>query len=276
MQNFKNSVIYQYTRENIYETIVQRLHEQGVEKNKITREHISSVDEFHIKGAEVSLEMAKEAELSKELKVLDVGCGIGGPARMIADVFGCSVTGVDLTNEFIRTASLLSQLVGLSGKTEFIIADATELPFEDNTFDVVWTQHAQMNIEEKEKLYSEIHRVLKREGRFIYYDIFSSEKEDLKFPLPWADDSSISFLIKLNDFGKLMKETGFKELLRKERTSDSIDFFETVFENNKKEGSPKIGLNIFMTEQTSLKLSNLLNNLSENKLKVQSGIYQKT
>lgn len=276
MQNFKNSVIYQYTRENIYETIVQRLHEQGVEKNKITREHISSVDEFHIKGAEVSLEMAKEAELSKELKVLDVGCGIGGPARMIADVFGCSVTGVDLTNEFIRTASLLSQLVGLSGKTEFMTADATELPFEDNIFDVVWTQHAQMNIEEKEKLYSEIHRVLKREGRFIYYDIFSSEKEDLKFPLPWADDSSISFLIKLNDFGRLMKETGFKELLRKERTSDSIDFFETVFENNKKEGSPKIGLNIFMTEQTSLKLSNLLNNLSENKLKVQSGIYQKT
>lgn len=276
MQNFKNSVIYQYTRENIYETIVQRLHEQGVEKNKITREHISSVDEFHIKGAEVSLEMAKEAELSKELKVLDVGCGIGGPARMIADVFGCSVTGVDLTNEFIRTASLLSQLVGLSGKTEFMTADATELPFEDNIFDVVWTQHAQMNIEEKEKLYSEIHRVLKREGRFIYYDIFSSEKEDLKFPLPWADDSSISFLIELNDFGRLMKETGFKELLRKERTSESIDFFETVFENNKKEGSPKIGLNIFMTEQTSLKLSNLLNNLSENKLKVQSGIYQKT
>lgn len=276
MQNFKNSVIYQYTRENIYETIVKRLHEQGVEKNKITREHISSVDEFHIKGAEVSLEMAKEAELSKELKVLDVGCGIGGPARMIADVFGCSVTGVDLTNEFIRTASLLSQLVGLSGKTEFMTADATELPFEDNIFDVVWTQHAQMNIEEKEKLYSEIHRVLKREGRFIYYDIFSSEKEDLKFPLPWADDSSISFLIKLNDFGRLMKETGFKELLRKERTSDSIDFFETVFENNKKEGSPKIGLNIFMTEQSSFKLSNLLNNLSENKLKVQSGIYQKT
>lgn len=276
MQNFKNSVIYQYTRENIYETIVQRLHEQGVEKNKITREHISSVDEFHIKGAEVSLEMAKEAELSKELKVLDVGCGIGGPARMIADVFGCSVTGVDLTNEFIRTASLLSQLVGLSGKTEFMTADATELPFEDNIFDVVWTQHAQMNIEEKEKLYSEIHRVLKREGRFIYYDIFSSEKEDLKFPLPWADDSSISFLIKLNDFGRLMKETGFKELLRKERTSESIDFFETVFENNKKEGSPKIGLNIFMTEQSSFKLSNLLNNLSENKLKVQSGIYQKT
>lgn len=276
MQNFKNSVIYQYTRENIYETIVQRLHEQGVEKNKITREHISSVDEFHIKGAEVSLEMAKEAELSKELKVLDVGCGIGGPARMIADVFGCSVTGVDLTNEFIRTASLLSQLVGLSGKTEFMTADATELPFEDNIFDVVWTQHAQMNIEEKEKLYSEIHRVLKREGRFIYYDIFSSEKEDLKFPLPWADDSSISFLIELNDFGRLMKETGFKELLRKERTSESIDFFETVFENNKKEGSPKIGLNIFMTEQSSFKLSNLLNNLSENKLKVQSGIYQKT
>lgn len=276
MKNIKNSVINQYTRENIYETIVQKLHEQGVEKNEITRGHISSVDEFHIKGAEVSLEIAKEAELSKELKVLDVGCGIGGPARMIADVFGCSVTGVDLTNEFIRSARLLSQLVGLSEKTEFVTADATELPFENKTFDVVWTQHAQMNIKEKEKLYSEIHRVLKKGGRFIYYDIFSSENEDLKFPLPWADESSISFLIKLNDFGKLMKETGFKELLRKDRTSESIDFFETVFENNKKEGSPKIGLNIFMTEQTSFKLSNLLKNLSGNKLKVQSGIYQKT
>ena len=275
MQSSDRSVSGHYTRENIYETILHKLKEQGIEKDKVTRKDISSVDEFHIKGAEISLEIAHEGGIKEGQKILDAGCGIGGPARMLADVFECNVTGVDLTEEFIRTATLLSELVSLNDLTEFIAADATQLPFANETFDVVWTQHAQMNIRDKNQLYSELFRVLKKEGKFIYYDIFSTGKKDLIFPLPWADDDSINFLITTDDYEKLLTEIGFIESAKKNRTNESIEFFNNAFENNKKAGQPKLGLNVLMTEQTSIKLSNLNENLKENKLCVQSGIYLK-
>ncbi|MCB0726619.1 MAG: class I SAM-dependent methyltransferase [Ignavibacteriae bacterium] len=275
MQSSDRSVSGHYTRENIYETILHKLKEQGIEKDKVTRKDISSVDEFHIKGAEISLEIAHEGGIKEGQKILDAGCGIGGPARMLADVFECNVTGVDLTEEFIRTATLLSELVSLNHLTEFIAADATQLPFANETFDVVWTQHAQMNIRDKNQLYSELFRVLKKEGKFIYYDIFSTGKKDLIFPLPWADDDSINFLITTDDYEKLLTEIGFIESAKKNRTNESIEFFNNAFENNKKAGQPKLGLNVLMTEQTSIKLSNLNENLKENKLCVQSGIYLK-
>ncbi len=139
----------------------------------------------------------------------------------------------------------------------------------------MWTQHAQMNIRDKDKLYSEIFRVLKKDGRFIYYDIFSTGKKDLIFPLPWADDDSINYLISAGDYEKLLKEIGLAESVKMDRTIESIDFFNNAFENNKKEGQPKLGLNILMTEQTSIKLANLNENLKENKLFVQSGVYVK-
>ena len=275
MQSSDRSVNEHYTRENIYETILHKLKEQGIEKDKVTRKDISSVDEFHIKGAEISLEIAHEGGIKEGQKILDAGCGIGGPARMLADVFECNVTGVDLTEEFIRTATLLSELVSLNHLTEFIAADATQLPFANETFDVVWTQHAQMNIRDKNQLYSELFRVLKKEGKFIYYDIFSTGKKDLIFPLPWADDDSINFLITTDDYEKLLTEIGFIESAKKNRTNESIEFFNNAFENNNKVGQPKLGLNVLMTEQTSIKLSNLNENLKENKLCVQSGIYLK-
>ena len=275
MQSSDRSVSGHYTRENIYETILHKLKEQGIEKDKVTRKDISSVDEFHIKGAEISLEIAHEGGIKEGQKILDAGCGIGGPARMLADVFECNVTGVDLTEEFIRTATLLSELVSLNHLTEFIAADATQLPFANETFDVVWTQHAQMNIRDKNQLYSELFRVLKMEGKFIYYDIFSTGKKDLIFPLPWADENSINFLITTDDYEKLLTEIGFIESAKKNRTNESIEFFNNAFENNKKAGQPKLGLNVLMTEQTSIKLSNLNENLKENKLCVQSGIYLK-
>ena len=275
MQSSDRSVSGHYTRENIYETILHKLKEQGIEKDKVTRKDISSVDEFHIKGAEISLEIAHEGGIKEGQKILDAGCGIGGPARMLADVFECNVTGVDLTEEFIRTATLLSELVSLNHLTEFIAADATQLPFANETFDVVWTQHAQMNIRDKNQLYSELFRVLKMEGKFIYYDIFSTGKKDLIFPLPWADENSINFLITTDDYEKLLTEVGFIESAKKNRTKESIEFFNNAFENNKKAGQPKLGLNVLMTEQTSIKLSNLNENLKENKLCVQSGIYLK-
>ena len=275
MDNIKSQVVKHYSRSDLFETIIQKLRDSGIERDKITQKDISAVDEFHIRGAEATHELITESGINKDSKILDVGCGIGGPARMIAFETGCKVTGIDLTVDFIRTAKLLSELVGMDDLTEFICADATKLPFNDESFDIVWTQHAQMNIKEKDKLYSEIFRVLKKGGKFIYYDIFSAGNEPLYYPLPWAEESTISHLIEVQEYADLLKETGFKEIKTTDKTERSINFFRETFDRLVKEGPPKVGLNLLMKETAVEKLKNLLRNLTENKAAVQSGIYQK-
>ena len=275
MDNIRSQVVKHYSRSDLFETIIQKLMDSGIEKDKITQKDISAVDEFHIRGAEATHELITESGINKDSKILDVGCGIGGPARMIAFETGCQVTGIDLTEDFIRTAKLLSELVNLDDLTEFICADATKLPFNDESFDIVWTQHAQMNIKEKDKLYSEIFRVLKKGGKFVYYDIFSAGNEPLYYPLPWAEESTISHLITVQDYADLLKKTGFKEIKTTDKTERSINFFRETFDRLVKEGPPKVGLNLLMKETAVEKLKNLLRNLTENKAAVQSGIYQK-
>ncbi|MEP7229880.1 MAG: class I SAM-dependent methyltransferase [Ginsengibacter sp.] len=273
MERLSAPVKKHYSREGLYETILQRLQEQGIDK--ITRKDIAAVDEFHVRGAEVSFELASAAGFDQHTKLLDVGCGIGGPCRMLADKYGCKVTGIDITDEFIRTAQLLSELLNLQHLSTFIQGDALHLPFEDNSFDVVWTQHVQMNIENKNTFYSEIHRVLKAGGRFIYYDIFKNNNDPLHFPVPWANDVSLSFLFTKEDLGKKLSGLGFTKIETKDQTNEAINFFSKLFDKIAKEGAPKVGLYLIMGEGTPVKMGNLLKNIMEGKLELESGMYEK-
>jgi SAM-dependent methyltransferase len=274
MEQLNTLVENQYHLNGLYEDILARLGEQEVDIDKVSRIHIAGVDEFHVRGAEVSQELAKEIGLDNS-RVLDVGCGIGGPSRMLAADYNCMVTGIDLSHEFIRTASALSELTGLQDKTKFIQASALELPFEDGSFDVVWTQHVQMNIEDKAKFYSEIHRVLSDHGTFIYYDIFKKNGEDVNYPVPWANDASISFLGTSSNMNEILQELGFKEIRSTDQTSQGAQFLIDLFDKLKKNGPPKLGLNVLMGGSTKEKLVNILNGLNEEKIALQSGIYKK-
>ena len=142
MENLNQNIENHYLKEELYEDILNRLKEQGIDLNEVKRSDIAGVDEFHVRGAAVSKELADSLNL-EGATVLDVGCGLGGPCRMLADEYNCQVTCLDLSKEYIRTAKELSKLVKLDSKTSFIQGDATSLPFEDNTFDVIWTQHVQ-------------------------------------------------------------------------------------------------------------------------------------
>jgi ubiquinone/menaquinone biosynthesis C-methylase UbiE len=272
MEQFNSPVEEHYYQQGIFEHIVQLMKETG--KEKITREDIAVIDEFHVRGGAVSMELAAEAAFNKDTLVLDVGCGIGGPCRMLAATNGCKVTGIDLTEEFIRTAKLLSQETGLQHLTTFVPGDALHLPFADESFDVVWTQHVQMNIEDKRGFYSEIKRVLKKGGRIIYYDIFSKNHEPIYFPVPWAIDQSLSFLITTDELNKLLTELGFTKNQTKDQTPEAIHFFKELVERNAKEGPPKVGIFVLMGKGTNEKLGGLVRNIKENKLELQSGIYQ--
>ena len=133
MENLNQNIENHYLKEELYEDILNRLKEQGIDLDEVKRSDIAGVDEFHVRGAAVSKELAESLNL-QGATVLDVGCGLGGPCRMLADEYNCQVTGLDLSHEYIRTAKELSKLVKLDSKTSFIQGDATSLPFDDNTF----------------------------------------------------------------------------------------------------------------------------------------------
>lgn len=194
---------------------------------------------------------------------------------MLADEFNCKVTGIDMSHEFIRTAQKLSEIVGLKDKTEFIQADAINLPFDNESFDVVWTQHVQMNISDKAKFYSEIKRVLTDKGTLIYYDVFKKDNEDVDYPVPWANDASVSFLGTISTMNNLLKNLEFTKLQTTDQTYKATQFLISLFEKIKKNGPPKLGLNVLMGDSTKEKLNNILKGLEENKIVLQSGIYKK-
>jgi SAM-dependent methyltransferase len=264
-----------YTLPHLYESILAALEKMGIDKTKVTRKELAAADEFHVRGLEVTKELASHAGLTKGMKVLDVGCGVGGPCRLLADEYGCMTTGIDITDEFIRTAILLSKLVGLQDQTNFIQGDALQLPFDDNSFDMVWTQHVQMNIADKKKFYSEISRVLKPGGRFIYYDIFSIDNQPVQYPVPWADTVSLSHLMTTGDLHKTLASVGLTIIETTDQTLPGINFLTALLDRAKNQGLPPASLKLVIGDAIAEKMGNLNRNFTEKKLQLESGICNK-
>jgi SAM-dependent methyltransferase len=147
--------------------------------------------------------------ITSDQHVLDAGSGIGGTARFVADTCGCHVTAVDLTDEYCETSRWLNQLVGLDDRIVVQQADVIELPFADGTFDVVFSQHVQMNIADKSRLYAEARRVLVNDGRIALWDIVSGDGRQLDYPLPWADQPSRSHLATADELRAVIESAGF-------------------------------------------------------------------
>jgi ubiquinone/menaquinone biosynthesis C-methylase UbiE len=274
MNNLNQKLENHYLKEGLFEDIINRLKEQEIDLDQVKRSDIAGTDEFHVRGAVVSKELAQTINLSG-LKVLDIGCGLGGPCRMLADEYNCQTTGIDLSAEYIRTASELSKLVNLDNKTTFIQGDATNLPFDNNAFDVVWTQHVQMNIPDKKKFYSEINRVLKVGGHFLYYDILRKGDGEINYPMPWASTADLSFLFKENEMDNILEQLGLAKEQSTDETQAGVDFFNVLVAKLKEFGPPKMGLNVLMGESTKPKLMNLLTHLQSGELELKSGVYRK-
>lgn len=262
----RESVTRHYGRDDIVAAIRAGLKAAGRDPENLDPAHLAAVDEFHVRGRAATQELARRLGLTADRRVLDVGCGLGGAARLLAAEYGCRVTGIDLTEAYCRAAAELSRWVGLDGLVEFRPADALDMPFPDASFDVAWTQHAAMNIADKPALYREVRRVLKPGGAFAVYDILQGAGGEPHFPVPWARDPSISFLVAPEELRALLAASGFEIVAWRDTTAAGRDWFRGVAGRLRDGGPPPLGFHLLLGPEFAAMGANQLRNLEEDRI----------
>ena len=273
MKDYEKSIVEYYGQIDLADNIMAAFKRAG--KTIETHEDTASFDAFHIRGRDVTRELAQLAGLQKGMKVLDLGCGVGGSARTLAAEFGCYVTGIDLVEEYCRTATLLTERVGLSHMVTFEHGDMVELPFDEQTFDVAWTEHTIMNIPDKVRLFREVRHVLRSRGLFVLHEACAGSVSPPHFPVPWAGDSTISFLTTPQQLLDMLKDAGFEKLQWRDVTTPSLEWFRQLNASKPsrtREKRPGLGLSLLMGKSAAEKSKNLFRNLEEHRIVVVQGV----
>jgi ubiquinone/menaquinone biosynthesis C-methylase UbiE len=265
-----------YNRQGLDESILAALTAAGKDINHLKLEDLAPVDEFHIRGREATRELASQVKLNSNHKVLDVGSGVGGASRYLASEYGCQVTGIDLSDEYCRVAQSFADRLGLASHVTYRQGGALDMPFEDNSFDVVWTQHAAMNIADKPKLYSEIARVLRPNGHFAMYDVLAGPVSPIHYPVPWATDSSISFLATPDKLRELLEASGLNIINWRDTSEIGRMWFKEVAAKMQQQGgSPALGFHVLLGSDFRVMAQNQVLNLNENRIVLIECVAQK-
>src|SRR6202048_1607996 len=236
---------------------------EGKDPENLTAVDLAAVDEFHVGGLEATQELAKHMELRAGLRLLDVGSGIGGPARYFAAEHGCRVTGIDLTEEFVRVAGSLTKRTKLDGLAEFRQGSALELPFEPGTFDGAYMIHVGMNIADKSGIFREVGRVLKAPGLFTVFNIMRAGDGPIRYPVPWALSEETSFVGTVKDYRDALHNAGFDIATERGRGPFGIAFTERMMARMAQGGPPALGLHLLMGEKTPVMVGNVLAAMKE-------------
>lgn len=257
---------------DLADSISERLQGAGKNINELTTADLATVDEFHIRGRQATLELAERMKLSRDAQVLDIGSGLGGPARTLAETYGCTVTGIDLTEAFCEAARALSDWVSLGDHVAFQQGDATDLPFEDDQFDAAMTIHVAMNIAAKDKIYACAKRVVRPGGIFVVYDVLQGEGGDVLFPVPWAREPTISHLATPEEMRLLLTDAGFEILDVHDSTDESQQWFEERLASLNESGPAPVSFQIFLGSDFPAMTRNQVQNLKQRRIRTVSYI----
>jgi SAM-dependent methyltransferase len=263
-----NDVIQnQYSTGLSRNNIEQALIAAGKDLDHLAPTDLALLEDFHTMGRFATSQLVELAQITSASKVLDAGSGVGGTARYVADRYRCTVEAVDLTDEYCQTNRWLNQLVGLDNRISVRQADVTELPFAEGTFDVVISQHVQMNVADKARLYSEARRVLRGGGRLALWDITIGERGGLDYPLPWADQRGHSHLATPDELRAAVESAGFAV----EQWNDLTDPATALMQAMLAPPANPLGLHAFVTD-FARKVENLTRALADGRLRAIQGI----
>ena len=260
-----------YGSPELGERILASLSESGKPLDSLTVDDFASFDNLHLGGVDETLNLARLATARHGMSVLDVGSGLGASARTLASNFGCHVVGLDITPEFCEAAEMLSGLIGLGDMVSFRHGDALDMPFDDASFDLVWTQHTSMNVDEKPAFLAEIARVLRPEGILAVHDITAGPQLDIHYPVPWADNKATSFLVSPGRYLDLIHAAGFEAVEWTDVTHRTLAWIRQHPPRSDNEiNSSKLLFLDFLE-----RVSNVQRNLEEGCIEVTQGILRK-
>ncbi|MBN9222110.1 MAG: class I SAM-dependent methyltransferase [Mesorhizobium sp.] len=250
-----------YDISGLEQRILAALADTGVDVDHLRASDLETVDEFHIGGIAATRELLDQIGLIPGLRLLDIGSGVGGPARFAANNSGADVTGIDLTQSYVDIATSLSKRTGLADRTHFVQGSALDMPFADSSFDAAMILHVGMNLPDKRKLMSEAARVLRPGCVFAVYDVMRLKDGALTFPLPWASDETMSFVATPDDYRSAATAAGFSVTAERPRGAFAIEFFaamRTRMAAAQAEGKkPPPGVGLVMGEDARTKIANL-------------------
>jgi ubiquinone/menaquinone biosynthesis C-methylase UbiE len=255
-----------YSPNDLYNRIIDGLNEIGKELTKLTLEDLHPVDEFHIRGTVATKELIRLSKFTSDMHILDVGCGVGGSTRRLSHEAGCCVTGVDLSDEYIDAAQRLTHLLDMQERVNFHAASALDLPFEDNSFDGVWSIQMNMNVKDKLSWLKELYRVVKPKGRVVLYEVCANKNTPVYFPVPWAQDSSISFLVEPGLFREAITSAGFEVYVWHDKTDLAQKAFVNVAKPVGDPELPELGVHLLVGNDILTKAYNLHRNLDEERV----------
>lgn len=263
-----------YRSPDLESRVLAALVAAGKNPDQLRPEDLTAIDEFHVRGAAATQELAAALEPAPGMLVLDVGCGLGGASRYLARLLDCHVIGIDQSAEYCTAARMLSGRLGMDSKVAYLQGDALKIPFGDAAFDLVWIQHVSMNIEDKPGLYREIRRVLKPGGRLACYEVLSGPGGEVCFPVPWAREPSASFLVSQAELRRLLSEAGFLLTFWQDVTKEGLDWFRHRQQKSRDGRGNPFGLHLLLGEDFPRMAENQLRNLEEDRITLVEAVFQ--
>jgi MPBQ/MSBQ methyltransferase len=261
-----NPVEEHYTSEDLGAAILAALKAAGKDIEHLSPDDLAPVDEFHGGQRAATVRLASLLGLTGKERVLDVGSGIGGPSRYLASHLGCRVSGVDLTAEFVRVAQILTRLLKLETLVDYRQGNALELPFADTSFDVVWSQNAAMNIRDRDRLYREMRRVLKPGGRLGLQEVAQGPGGEPHYPVPWAKEKSISFLLTPEEARNALERAGFRVAAWQDTTEASLSSAQARSRSAEANEPPPLGTHLILGAHWQAMAKNSTRNLEERRV----------
>jgi len=258
----EQAVTQHYAHGSLEESILDALAAAGKDLSRLTPKDLAPVDEFHVGGRPATLAFAQQFGPHPGMRLLDIGCGLGGAARYFAQEHGCRVTGIDLSPEYVNVTNALAARVGLDERVSCELGSALALPFAPESFDGAYMFHVGMNIEDKARLFAEVRRVLLPAGVFGIYDVMRLAPGELSFPVPWASGPESSFVADAASYRQLLEAAGFELLKERNRREFALEIFAQMRARGAAAGPAPLGLHIVMGANAGQKVRNMIADIS--------------
>ncbi|WP_374651314.1 class I SAM-dependent methyltransferase [Dongia sp.] len=259
----EDRVMRHYTHPELEARVLAALQAAGKDVERLTIDDLSALDEFHLGWRAQTESLTDRLGLRSDDRLLDIGCGIGGPARYCAAHHGCAVQGLDLTPDFVALARTLTERCGLGGRASFHQGSALAMPFAAASFDAAMLIHVGMNIADKAKLFAEARRVLKGGGRFAVYDVMAMTEAALPYPMPWAENPGTSFVATPAQYRALLATAGFRLQDERDRRAAVLQLATAMRERAAREGPPALGLHVILGHEAKERLRNVMTALEQ-------------